>query len=105
MAKGARKKRLANCRLLPARLPVVHRQGRPKPAQALLGLELKFSLDERRVDIYDDSGDGEDRFKIVGRVKGILAVVVIHTERDEAIRHISARKASKNEERKYYAQY
>lgn len=63
---------------------------------------LDVFLDQDRLDIYDDSGDAEDRFKTIGRVKGIMMIVVIHTERNGGIRLISARKAVKKEEKEYY---
>jgi len=44
---------------------------------------------------------GEDRFLAIGMVDGVL-LTVVYTERGERIRIISARKASSNEQRKYY---
>lgn len=62
-------------------------------------------LDENRLDIYDDSDETEDRLKTIGRITGVVVIVVIHTERNGAIRLISARKATKREEKEYYARY
>jgi uncharacterized DUF497 family protein len=51
---------------------------------------------------HDLSEDyGEDRFLATGMVDGRL-VIVAYTEREERIRIISARKANRHEQRKYY---
>ena len=61
-------------------------------------------LDENRIDDYDEiHSEDEDRIKVIGRVGKILAV--IYTERIEKYRIISARYATKKEERDYYGQY
>ncbi len=61
-------------------------------------------LDDYRYEEFDEfHSDYEDRFKTVGKVGSIL--VVIYTEREEKIRLISARRANKDEEAKYYGQY
>lgn len=61
-------------------------------------------LDENRFDDYDElHSNFEERTKTVGRIDGILAV--IYTERGERNRIISARQASKGEERTYYEQF
>lgn len=61
-------------------------------------------FDENKIDEFDEiHSDFEDRFKIIGRVGRILAV--IYTERGEKNRIISARQASKKEEEKYYGQF
>lgn len=54
---------------------------------------------------YDDDEHsyGEYRFKVVGMVKNVLAV--IYTERGEVNRIISARFADKNERSDYYGQF
>jgi uncharacterized protein len=46
---------------------------------------------------------GEDRFIITGMARGRL-LTVVHTERDEITRIISARKASKSEHDDYFSQ-
>lgn len=61
-------------------------------------------LDENRIDDYDeDHSDDEERWKVIGRVRDVLAV--IYTERSEKLRLISARYATKDEEDEYYGQY
>jgi uncharacterized DUF497 family protein len=53
---------------------------------------------------YDDRDDyGEDRFARVGMVEDTL-LFVSYTERDERIRIISARRATKHEQDDYYQQ-
>lgn len=47
--------------------------------------------------IEDERHYGEQRFKTLGLLQGRL-ISIIHTEREEAIRFISARKASTNEQ-------
>jgi len=56
---------------------------------------LTFTLEDNRF-IYD-----EQRFITIGILKSIV-VVIAHTERNDMIRVISMRKASKNEEKIYY---
>ncbi|MDZ7264942.1 MAG: BrnT family toxin [candidate division KSB1 bacterium] len=52
--------------------------------------------------IYDPlHSEEEDRFVLIGTSFANRLLVVIHTESDDIIRIISARKANKNE-RKYY---
>ena len=61
-------------------------------------------LDENRLEYFDElHSDEEDRIKVIGKVRNILAV--IYTERGEKFRLISARKADKKEEAEYYGQY
>ncbi|MBK9708631.1 MAG: BrnT family toxin [Acidobacteria bacterium] len=60
--------------------------------QMFLGVTLTI-LDDR----YDY---GEVRFVTLGLLNGIV-IVVAHTEDDEVIRYISARKATRNEEKRY----
>ena len=53
----------------------------------------------------DDRFDyGEQRFITVGMLRSIV-VVIAHTERDETIRVISMRKATKNEQRRYFQSF
>ncbi len=56
-----------------------------------------FALIEQ--DLSEDYG--EDRFLATGTVEGMI-LTVVYTERRERIRIISARKASSDEQRKYY---
>ena len=60
--------------------------------------------DENRLEIYDEAhSDYEDRYITIGIIDGVTCVVmVVYTEREEAIRLISARKATKHERRMYY---
>lgn len=60
--------------------------------------------DEYRLEIYDDKhSDTEDRYITIGIIDNIAYVVmVVYTEREDAIRLISARKATKRERSKYY---
>ena len=59
-------------------------------------------LDENKIDEFDEiHSDFEDRYKTIGRVGKILAV--IYTERGDRNRIISARYATKKEVDDYYA--
>lgn len=61
-------------------------------------------FDEFKIDDFDEiHSDFEDRYKIIGRVKKILAV--IYTERGDFTRIISARRADKDEVDDYYGQF
>lgn len=64
---------------------------------------LVFS-DDCRIEKYDDAhSDDEDRYITIGQVQGTMIIVmVVYTEREEAIRIISARRATKREEEAYY---
>ena len=62
----------------------------------------KVFADENRIEWFDEEhSDEEDRYITLGMVNDILHVV--YTERGVAIRLISARRADKDERRKYYA--
>ena len=53
---------------------------------------------------YDDRDDyGEDRFTLVGMVESTL-IFVAYTERDDSIRIIMARRATRHEQDDYYEQ-
>ena len=59
--------------------------------------------DADRIERYDDIHSvDEDRWISIGKVKDVLFVV--HTDRGEAIRIISARIATKQEREEYYGQ-
>ena len=60
--------------------------------------------DENRLELYDEAhSDTEDRYITIGEINGVAIIVfVVYTERDDAIRLISARKATKQERRAYY---
>ena len=61
-------------------------------------------LDDNRIDYFDElHSNDEERWKVIGMVRNILAV--IYTERSERYRIISARYATKDEEDEYYGQY
>ena len=58
--------------------------------------------DQNAVFTFDHTtDDGEERHKITGLVDGVV-ISVIFTERGERIRIISARKATRHEERDYH---
>ena len=62
---------------------------------------LVFS-DENSIIYHDDlHSQDEDRWKIIGLVENVL--LVVFTERGEALRIISARAATPRERREYYA--
>ena len=64
---------------------------------------LNVFADENRLEEYDEEhSDQEDRYISIGFVGDVL--VVVHTDREDAIRIISARPANKKEEAKYYGQ-
>ena len=48
-----------------------------------------------------DHSDEEDRFVTIGQTAGSDTVVVVHTDRDEGVRIISARQATSRERRQY----
>lgn len=60
--------------------------------------------DENRLELYDEAhSDTEDRYITIGMIDGVAYIVmVVYTEREEAIRMISARKATNQEGRMYY---
>ncbi len=60
--------------------------------------------DENRLELYDEGhSEFEDRYITIGVIDEIAYVImVVYTEREEAIRIISARKATKQEREMYY---
>jgi len=56
------------------------------------------------IDIEDTSSYGEQRFIAIGETQGRV-LTVVYVCRNDKIRIISARKASKNEKRTYYQSY
>ena len=48
-----------------------------------------------------DSSDDEERYVLVGQAFSGRLVVVVHTDRDDCVRVISARLASRSERRSY----
>lgn len=64
----------------------------------------KVFADENRLEIYDEvHSETEDRYITIGMIDNVACVVmVVYTERGEAVRLISARKATSQERRMYY---
>ena len=60
--------------------------------------------DEHRIELFDkEHSDHEERYITIGIVERIAYIVtVVFTEREEAIRLISARKATEQERRLYH---
>jgi hypothetical protein len=60
--------------------------------------------DENRIEKYDAVRSiDEDRYITIGSIGGVaIVVMVVYTERDPAIRIISARLATKREQEAYY---
>ena len=60
--------------------------------------------DENRLELYDEAhSEYEDRYITIGIINDVACVVmVVYTERGEAVRIISARKATTQERRRYY---
>jgi uncharacterized DUF497 family protein len=66
-------------------------------------IDAKKIFYSKIVTIEDDRENyGEQRFITFGNLQGCV-VAIVHTETDEIIRIISIRKATKYEERGYYA--
>ena len=65
-------------------------------------VELKKVFEGATLNLLDDRyGYGETRFLTLGLMKGTV-IAISHTETNEVIRIISARKAQKDEEIKYF---
>jgi len=59
--------------------------------------------DENRISKIDKRYDyGEVRIKTIGKMQGGLVSAIIHTDRNNNIRLISARNANKTERKQYY---
>lgn len=60
--------------------------------------------DVNRIEMFDAlHSEYENRCITIGEIHGVaIVLLVVYTERGEAIRLISARKATKQERRKYY---
>ena len=70
----------------------------------MFSIAAKVFLDDYKIEGFDEiHSDFEDRYKIIGKVENILAV--IYTERGDRNRIISARRATKSEEDEYYDQF
>ena len=69
------------------------------------GAATQVFLDPDRVEKPDRSVGYEDRWKTLGLTRGAVLLLVVHTTQEsgiEIVRIISARYASKSEEREYY---
>ncbi len=66
---------------------------------------VRVFLDNKRIEFFDEKHSTltEERWNVIGLVLDVLFVV--YTERRDSIRIISARKATKEEEREYYDNY
>ena len=63
---------------------------------------MQAFLDPLSVTILDPNhSEGEDRFVLLGQSAGGRLLVVVHTDRGDAIRLISARRATRREHRAY----
>ena len=65
---------------------------------------IKVFSDINRIERYDGKhSDDEDRYITIGMLGDTFVVIqTVYTEREDAIRIISARKATKEERREYY---
>ena len=69
-----------------------------KKHKVLFSVAARVFFDDDRIEDFDDEhSDSEDRMKVI--------LVVIFTERGEKYRIISARRAKKREDARYYDQY
>lgn len=61
-------------------------------------------LDENRIEFFDAAhSEDEDRYITIGQIGSVtIIVLVVYTEREDAIRLISARKATQQERSAYY---
>ncbi len=72
------------------------------------GLDFSTAIlvfgDENRLEFYDvEHSDMEDRYITIGAIDGVVTIVyVAYTERNRAIRIISARGATRREKEVYY---
>ena len=63
---------------------------------------MRAFLDPLSVTILDpDHTEGEDRFVLIGQSPTGRLLVVVHTDRGDAVRLISARRATRRERRTY----
>ena len=68
--------------------------------------EAKTVFFDEEAMVYDDPDHSltEERFLILGLSRRPRALIVVHCHREEGIRLISARPATRNEERTYWEQ-
>jgi hypothetical protein len=64
---------------------------------------IRIFADENRIDLYDEEHSAyEERYLTIGIVDTVTVLVTVsYTERDEALRIISARRATREERRMY----
>lgn len=87
----------------------MHFQWDPQKARANLAKHgvsfeeaMRAFLDPLSVTILDpDHPESEDRFVLIGQSPAGRLLVVVHTDRGDAIRLISARRATRRERRTY----
>lgn len=60
--------------------------------------------DVNRLEFFDEThSEDEDRYITIGQIDGVAVIIMlVYTERKQAIRIISARKATRQEEAMYY---
>ena len=65
---------------------------------------IKVFKDKNRVEVFDGKhSEYEDRYLTIGEIDGkLMMITVIYTERENTIRLISARKATREEREFYY---
>lgn len=63
--------------------------------------------DDNRIEMYDAKHSlEEDRYITMGEINGyVMVLYVVYTERNDAIRIISARRATQREKEAYYDNY
>jgi len=79
-------------------------KARPNLAKHGVSFEeaMRAFLDPLSVTILDpDNSESEDRFVLIGQSLSGRLLVVVHTDRGDAIRLISARRATRRERRTY----
>lgn len=60
--------------------------------------------DNNRIEFFDEKhSESEDRYITIGAINGIITILyVVYTEREDVIRVISARSATRREKEAYY---
>ncbi len=75
----------------------------------LHGVSFEFAravfADPFAIELHDDREDyGEQRFIVIGMAERHVLLTVVYTEREERIRIISARRATRDEQSQYFEQ-
>ena len=84
-------------------MPRLMRTG--KPMGSASSWRRRYSRTRLQIELLDDREDyGEERFVIIGMAEGDVLLFVAYTEREERIRIISARRATKHEQDDYFRQ-